>query len=172
MFTIIAAIDKNGGFGNKDSLPWKFPNELKWFKEITRGGVVVMGKNTWESLPKSTKPLPNRINIVVTTDDTYLLPSNVWRTSSIDDTIRIMNEHSIKHGFIIGGVRLIRSVLNNYLILKMYITLIDGEFETDTVSSELLDIVNNPFTIKKIVREENMKNINDGRMYNITQYEI
>lgn len=172
MFTVVAAIDKNGGFGNNGSLPWKFPNELKWFKDITRGSVVIMGKKTWESLPDKMKPLPNRTNIVVTTDNTYSLPPTVWKASSIEDTINLMNKRSIKQGFVIGGAYLIRSVMEHDALSRLYITLIDGEFDTDTVSTELLEMVNNPFTHKKIRREELMKNLNDMHMYNVTQYEI
>ena len=63
MLSIIVAIDLNNGIGYDNELLVKIPEDLKRFKEITSGHTVVMGRKTWESLPK--KPLPNRRNIVL-----------------------------------------------------------------------------------------------------------
>ena len=75
-FNIIVALSKkNNGIGFKNNLPWNLKNELSHFKNLTTNsitngdnyllGVVIMGRNTWNSLPKSVKPLPNRVNIVI-----------------------------------------------------------------------------------------------------------
>ena len=63
MFEIITAIDQNNGIGKNNSIPWNLPKDLKHFKDITENSFVIMGRNTWNSLPK--KPLPNRINIII-----------------------------------------------------------------------------------------------------------
>jgi dihydrofolate reductase len=60
----VAAINKLGYVGLNNSLPWKCSADMKFFKELTTGGTVVMGRKTWDSLPK--KPLPNRKNLVLT----------------------------------------------------------------------------------------------------------
>ncbi len=60
---IIVAISENGAIGRNNQLLWHIPEDLKYFKEKTTGHPVIMGKNTWLSLPK--RPLPNRINIVI-----------------------------------------------------------------------------------------------------------
>lgn len=59
---LIAAMDPMGVIGYKGKLPWSFPTDLQYFKKLTSGGIVIMGRNTWQSLP--TKPLSNRVNIV------------------------------------------------------------------------------------------------------------
>ena len=64
MISAIAAIDENYGIGYKNELLCHIKEDLKHFKELTSNSIVVMGRKTWESLP--TKPLPNRINVVIT----------------------------------------------------------------------------------------------------------
>lgn len=61
--TIVASAGENNELGRDGDLCWHLPEDLRHFKELTLGGVVIMGRNTWESLPK--KPLPGRINIVI-----------------------------------------------------------------------------------------------------------
>ena len=64
MISAIAAVDENLGIGYKNELLCNIKEDLKRFKELTTDNIVIMGSKTWESLP--TKPLPNRVNIVVT----------------------------------------------------------------------------------------------------------
>ncbi len=69
MISIIVAIDKNNLIGNNNSLPWNYPEDLKYFREITLNKTVLMGKNTFISiLNRNNKPLPKRKNIVVSHD--------------------------------------------------------------------------------------------------------
>lgn len=63
---IIVAYNDHRVIGNKGDIPWKIPADMKRFKELTNGGVVIMGRKTWDSLPPKFRPLPNRINIVLT----------------------------------------------------------------------------------------------------------
>lgn len=71
LLTIIAAISTNGVIGTEGRLPWHLPEDLKLFKQLTEGHTVVMGRKTWESLPASARPLPNRKNVVVTRNEEY-----------------------------------------------------------------------------------------------------
>lgn len=64
---IIVAMTKNGVIGNNGSLPWKIKEDMQLFKEKTIGNTVIMGKNTWESIPTKFRPLPERNNIIVST---------------------------------------------------------------------------------------------------------
>lgn len=64
MITFVAAIDRNNAIGKKGITPWDVPEDLTFFKKVTLGGAVIMGRKTWDSLPR--KPLPDRENIVVT----------------------------------------------------------------------------------------------------------
>jgi dihydrofolate reductase len=61
---LVVAIADNGVIGNKGAIPWRIPEDMKRFKALTMGHTVVMGRKTWDSLPK--KPLPGRVNVVVT----------------------------------------------------------------------------------------------------------
>ena len=62
MINLIVATDRNGLIGNKGTIPWKIPNDLKYFKDITIDSTVIMGRKTYQSIGK---PLPKRINIVI-----------------------------------------------------------------------------------------------------------
>lgn len=62
----VVAVDDNWGIGKNNSMPWYNKSDFKWFKSVTQGNAVVMGRNTWDSLP--VKPLPNRDNYVLTSD--------------------------------------------------------------------------------------------------------
>ena len=64
LVSLIVAVANNGVIGNKGALPWRIPEDMRWFRQHTLGKPVIMGRKTWESLPK--KPLPKRTNIVVT----------------------------------------------------------------------------------------------------------
>ena len=81
MIRAILACDEDWGIGKAGTLPWPHnPADLKWFKETTSGGVVAMGKATWDSLPN--KPLPNRNNIVITSSsDDYIVIGSANRCS-------------------------------------------------------------------------------------------
>ena len=68
---IIVAVSENNVIGKNNDLPWYLPNEFKYFKETTKNSVVIMGRKCWESLPEKFRPLPNRLNIVVTRDKNY-----------------------------------------------------------------------------------------------------
>ena len=109
---LIIACDLNGGIGYENRLPWSnIQGDLPRFKRLTDGHPVIMGRNTWDSLPK--KPLPNRINIVVTTR-----PFEQEGVTCVDD---IMN-HSDFY-WLIGGARLINQSwqwINEIHLTKVY----------------------------------------------------
>ncbi len=109
---LIIACDVNGGIGYQNKLPWdNIQGDLPRFKQLTNNGVVVMGRNTWNSLPK--KPLPNRLNFVVTSKQIELP----------DGSIAIPNLNHFKHfkdAWLIGGAQLVNS--NWDLIHEVYLT--------------------------------------------------
>jgi len=119
---LIVACDPKGGIGYNNKLPWsKIEGDLPRFKELTNGGVVVMGRNTWESLPF--KPLPNRINFIVTRQTGYY-PRSCFTIPSLD---YISN---FKNGWIIGGAKLINSSWD--LIDEIHLTKTFTEYTCDT----------------------------------------
>jgi len=63
---ILVAVSPEGIIGKDNSIPWHYPEDLKRFKKLTLGKTVIMGRNTWESIPEKQRPLPDRRNIVIT----------------------------------------------------------------------------------------------------------
>jgi dihydrofolate reductase len=103
-FEMIVATDSDGCIGKANTIPWHLPEDLKYFKELTLNQIVIMGRNTFESLPNG--PLKNRINIVISTqtdlsyNDKNVIVSNM---NNIFDTIDTIDPNTNKTVFIIGG---------------------------------------------------------------------
>jgi dihydrofolate reductase len=135
---IIAACDRNGVIGVNNRLPFSIPDDLKRFRELTIGHAVIMGRNTWNSLP--TRPLDKRKNIVLTSS----APSYInrfcfnedrgwWLCSNIE--LALIESQIKGKAFIIGGERLYTEALP--LADRVYLTLVDTEVEVwpvDTVA--------------------------------------
>jgi len=83
---LIWAQDLNGAIGVRNTLPWHAPEDLAHFKRLTQGHPVVMGRKTWESLPK--KPLPGRLNLVVSRQDTESADAAVRWCTGLEDALR------------------------------------------------------------------------------------
>lgn len=135
-FSVIVACSLNGGIGKNNKLPWNIPDDLKYFKQITTNcpagthNVVIMGRNTWESLPK--KPLPNRINIIVSTTMTKNAERNVYVVQSLDDALRLTYMMSKIHNvFVIGGSQLYNEALVHPSCSKVYVTHILKHIDCD-----------------------------------------
>lgn len=131
----IVATDLNGCIGNNGEIPWHLPADLKRFKELTSGGVVVMGRKTFESL--NYKPLPNRVNIVITKDPNFQLVhkgkgvifyneiSFALQKAKYEATVR-----GLKEIWIIGGQSIYKQTLP--YVDRIELTRIYDKFEGDT----------------------------------------
>lgn len=131
MISIIAAIGKNRELGARNKLLWHISEDMERFKKLTTGQVVIMGRKTYESIPEKFRPLPNRVNIIVSRsasldpsatpqDDTKLL-----FCSSIEDAIAKAKQFN-KEIFIIGGAQIYGQSLK--YTDKLYLTLVDKEY--------------------------------------------
>ncbi|MBC8479558.1 MAG: dihydrofolate reductase [FCB group bacterium] len=94
---LIWAQDLSGGIGKKGDLPWRIPEDLKNFKKITLGKPIVMGLNTWISLPS--KPLPRRRNIVIAPEKL----AEIETYTSIEGCINYLKDDGVGEIFIVGG---------------------------------------------------------------------
>lgn len=141
MIKIIAAISKNRVLGNDNKLIWSLPNDLKRFKKLTTNNTVVMGRKTYESIGR---PLPNRRNIVITRDENYH-DDNIEVVNSIEEALLLCNNDC----FIIGGGQIYQQTLD--LAEKIYLTIVDEEFEGDAFFPEISD---DWFKISKIENNE------------------
>jgi dihydrofolate reductase len=124
MISIIAAIGKNRELGKDNKLLWRIPEDMKRFKDLTSGQVVIMGRKTYESLPKKFRPLPDRINIVVTKNQNWKMPGCLI-SNSLDEAILKAKEFN-KEIFIIGGASIYSQGLK--YADKLYLTLVDKEY--------------------------------------------
>lgn len=124
MISLIAAHDRNLVIGKGNSLPWSIPEDLQYFKQLTSGHICIMGRKTFESLGR---PLPNRTNIILTSDRDYQV-EGCYIYNSIED---VLNEYGLyaesSEVFVIGGSQIYEAFLPH--ADRMYITYIDHEFE-------------------------------------------
>jgi dihydrofolate reductase len=84
--SIVVAVAKNGVIGDRGALPWRIPEDLKHFKALTMGKPIIMGRKTWDSLPK--KPLPGRTNIVVTRNPEFRADGAIVAHSFADAVVK------------------------------------------------------------------------------------
>ena len=118
MISAIVAIDNNWGIGFNGNLLEHIPEDLKHFKELTSGHTVVMGRKTWDSLPK--KPLPNRHNLVITKDPSiYELTNEVWFYTLRQIEVLMLKNKNINY-FVIGGGQIYEKLLP--ICDKVYLT--------------------------------------------------
>lgn len=127
MIKIIVATSLNNVIGNNNKLIWKLSTDLKRFKELTIDSSVVMGRKTYESIGK---PLPNRRNIIVTKNNNYIA-DECEVVSSIEEALLLTGNDC----FIIGGGEIYKQTFE--IADKIYLTLVNSEFEGDTKFPEL-----------------------------------
>ena len=127
--SLIAALASNRAIGKDNALLWQLPEDLRHFRETTRGKPVIMGRKTWESLPDPFRPLPGRHNIVVSRDPAYQA-SGATLAGSLDDALRqAAAQTNAEEVFVIGGEQLYRQALP--LADRLYLTEIEQNFAGD-----------------------------------------
>lgn len=132
MIRAILACDDAWGIGKHGTLPWAHnPEDQKWFKDCTTGGVVVMGKKTWLD-PDMPKPLPNRVNVVVSTS----LEEANGATVKGGDIGVILTEleqaYPDKDIWVIGGAELVEHAMHSGKLQQIWLSRIAGVFDCDT----------------------------------------
>lgn len=127
MIALVAAVSKNGVIGNAGELPWHIPEDLKRFKEITTGKVVLMGRKTYESIVNRLgHPLPNRTNVVLTRQSGYGVPEGVCVCRSLEEAFKKFADADI---FVIGGGEIYAQAIG--LADTLYITHVEKEVSGD-----------------------------------------
>lgn len=124
MITLFAAVSKNLCIGRNNDLPWNIPEDMERMRKLTLGKVLIMGRNTWESIPENRRPLPRRTNVVITRDANYELPAGVERFGSIDEAVEAHKNEDIV-GF--GGQRVFEDMIK--IADELDLTLVDQEIE-------------------------------------------
>lgn len=148
MISFLVAMDKNHVIGYKNDLPWKLPNDLKFFKEKTINENVIMGSKTYDSIGR---PLPKRENIVITTKTTGY-PENVKLVHDINELKKWNETNPDKEYFVIGGGNIFKQLID--IADRMYITLIEEEFPGDTYFPKFLESEWNVTSKEQGIRNE------------------
>ena len=136
-FKAIVAMSLNRAIGKDNKLPWHLPEDLKWFKKLTTGHVIIMGRKTWESIGK---PLPNRESIVVSRTDV----PGIRTVRSLDE---INPAADSRDYFIIGGAQLFKDALP--LCSDLFLTLVKSNVNGDVFLGPFED----RFVLKETIQD-------------------
>lgn len=147
MFTIICCVNNKFYIGKDNKLLYHIKDDMANFKKITTGNVVIMGRNTFESLPNK-NPLPNRINIIITSDKNYHIKSseNAYIASNIEDAVNLCKSmFNDKKWYVIGGASIYKQFLSLNMVDEMILTVIDDDMKGDTKVDFFKEAINNWF---------------------------
>lgn len=134
-FNVIVALSrKNNGIGLNNTIPWKLPKDMGYFRSITTGSsknAVIMGRKTWESIPEKFRPLPNRINIILSSNYSVNLENTIV-CSNFESSLEYCQQiENLEEVFVIGGEQIYNIALQHPNLNKVYVTEIYNEFECD-----------------------------------------
>ena len=124
--SLVYAVARDGVIGRENAIPWHLPEDVRRFRAVTMGHPVVMGRRTWDSLPERFRPLPGRLNVVVTRNAAWHADGGE-RAGSLDEALRLLaGEPQV---FVIGGAELYADALPR--ADELVVTEIDAEVEGD-----------------------------------------
>ncbi len=133
ILSLIVALSENNAIGVNNGLPWHLPDDLKFFKKNTLNKPIVMGRKTFDSLGK---PLPNRLNIVISFNADLNLPDGVLLFNNIESVMQYLESKKTEEAFIIGGGMMFEKCLN--MVDRLYITRVHASFnDADTYFNNL-----------------------------------
>jgi len=124
--SLVLAMASNGVIGARGALPWRLPEDMRRFKALTMGKPCIMGRKTWDSLPK--KPLPGRTNIVITRDANFAGEGAVV-VNSLDAALARAAAENPDEIMIIGGAEIYKAALPR--ATRIHLTEVEGNFDGD-----------------------------------------
>ncbi len=152
--SLIVAMDIDRGIGKNNDLMWHLPSDMRFFKETTSGHVVVMGRKNYESIPEKYRPLPNRENVVLTRNQSYVA-DDCTIFHSLEECLNYYESEEERTIFIIGGGEIYRQALEMDVIDEMYISHVNHSYGADTFFPE--------FDLKKWTVESILEQPKDDR---------
>uniref|UniRef100_A0A803LP86 Bifunctional dihydrofolate reductase-thymidylate synthase n=1 Tax=Chenopodium quinoa TaxID=63459 RepID=A0A803LP86_CHEQI len=169
-YQVVVGATKEMGIGKDGKLPWKLPSDLKFFKDITlqtsnaeKKNAVIMGRKTWESIPRKNRPLPGRLNVVLTHSRDYDVGSldDVVTCGSINSALELLGMRPydllIERVFVIGGGQILREALNAPACDAIHITEIETDIECDTFMPAVDDSLFQPWYSSFPLVENNIR---------------
>ena len=137
-FSIVVAMDDCNGIGRDGTIPWKCPEDMAFFKRLTTyttpgtWNAVIMGRKTWESLPEKYRPLPNRLNIVLSRGNSIDYDNCVVAESLEEALLLAPEEAALGEIFVIGGAQVYEEAILHPDCESVYISRIPGDWNCDT----------------------------------------
>lgn len=152
----VVACSKNRVIGKENQLPWHFPSDMKFFKELTSGSTVIMGRKTYDSIPEKFRPLPNRKNFVLSRSENESENDSLFYFKTIDEALKAV---STEKAFIIGGASIYEQTQNK--VDGIYLTFIHQNYEGDAYYPE----------VPKIFAEKSRQKLQDNPLLEVITYE-
>lgn len=162
---ILVAHTAEHGIGFKGNIPWNIPEDLRRFRHLTNGNIVIMGRSTYESIPERFRPLPNRINIVLSSRPEVSIENSLYWCNSFENAKQVIEEYISRNGKrdidVIGGTDIYQLWLPYTRILE--ITKVHGVYECDRIFPEYAT------EFEKVWQSEIQTSTN-GTMYNYERW--
>jgi dihydrofolate reductase len=137
-FALVVAADEQRGIGRDGTLPWRLPGDMAFFKRVTseatpgKQNAVLMGRKTYASIPAKFRPLPGRLNLVLSRDPAYV-PEGAERVPSLEEAVETAGKNpQIEQLFVIGGGDVYAQALAHAACERVYLTRVHGTFDCDT----------------------------------------
>ncbi len=133
--SLIVAAAENKAIGKDNDLIWHLRDDLRYFSDTTKAHHVIMGRMNYDSIPDKYRPLPNRTNIVVTRNKSFVAEDCIV-VNSIQEGLEIAKENGDEEAFVIGGGQIYKTALDEDLLDKLYITYVHESFDADVYFPE------------------------------------
>jgi dihydrofolate reductase len=133
---LIVAVAENGVIGKNNDLVWKIKDDMAFFKKTTMGSIVLTGRKNYESIPQRFRPLPNRLNCILTHQQSYVTDGDCVLFSSIEDWMEAYQQDE-RNLFIIGGGQVFKEALEKKLVDVVYYTKVKAQPEGDVFFPEI-----------------------------------
>jgi dihydrofolate reductase len=114
---------------------WHLPADINFFKDTTKNQIVVMGRKNYDSIPEKYRPLPNRLNVILTRNKDFKA-DNCLVFNTLEDCLTHFEQENERKVFIIGGGEIYKMALDSNRLNEMFITYVDGVFDADTFFPE------------------------------------
>jgi dihydrofolate reductase len=142
-FDVVVAADLDWGIGTANGLPWpKLSGDLAHFRRVTsaaaagKRNAIIMGRKTWESTEVNGRPLPKRLNVVISRG-TLILPEGVVAARSFDEALAVTEVPDIDTAFVVGGAQILKDAFAHAALRYIYLTRVGGRFGCDTYIPDL-----------------------------------
>ncbi len=128
---LIVAMDHDRGIGKNNDLMWRLPNDMRFFKNITKEQIVIMGRKNYDSIPDKYRPLEDRLNVILTRNKSFSA-ENCEIFHSLEEALERFKNETDRTVFIIGGGQIYQQAMSGDIIDEMYITHINHSYGADT----------------------------------------